>query len=75
MPSQKRPLDALTEVLGGAAVPGLEKLDDAELQTLVDAVRSARREQQRQLAQATDAALGHLPLLLRGAVRKILLPH
>lgn len=67
-------LRTLIETLGGGPLPGLERLEAGELQLLVDAVRHARHQQQRQLAQAIEAALGHLPALLRAPVRRILLP-
>ncbi len=74
MPQQRKELRMLIEALGGGALPSLEPLDASELDTLTTAVRHARREQQRQLAQAMEAALGHLPAMLRGPVRRILLP-
>ncbi|MFC4251636.1 hypothetical protein [Sinimarinibacterium flocculans] len=64
----------LGEELGGAPIAGLDALDAAEQQALAAAVRKARQRQQALLAQAFDAALAHLPMLLRGPVRKILLP-
>jgi hypothetical protein len=74
MPQQRKELRTLIEALGGGVLPSLEALDARELDTLTAAVREARRTQQRQLTQAMEAALGHLPALLRGPVRRILLP-
>lgn len=64
----------LTRELGGKHLPELAALDAAETQALTAALQSARRKQQQQLQQAFEAALGHIPMLLRGPVRKILLP-
>ena len=71
--AQQRPR-TLSEELGDAALPGLDTLSAPEQQALAEAVRNARRRQQAQLAQAFEAALAHVPALLRGPVRKILLP-
>ena len=64
---------ALSRELGGK-LPDLGALDDADIDALTESLRRARRHQQKQLQQAFDAALEHVPLLLRGAVRKILQP-
>ena len=64
---------ALARELGGR-LPQLDALDEAELTALTEALRRARRNQQQQLQRAFEAALEHVPLLLRGAVRKILAP-
>jgi hypothetical protein len=66
--------EALARELGGKHLPELAVLDDAETQALTTALQRARRRQQEQLQQAFEAALGHIPMLLRGPVRKILLP-
>jgi hypothetical protein len=64
----------LARELGGKPLPELAALDAAETQALTAALQAARRRQQQQLQQAFEAALGHIPMLLRGPVRKILLP-
>lgn len=64
---------ALARELGGR-LPQLDGLDESELAALTEALRRARRNQQQQLQRAFEAALEHVPLLLRGAVRKILAP-
>lgn len=64
---------ALARELGGR-LPDLGALEEAELAALAEALRRARRQQQQQLQRAFEAALEHVPLLLRGAVRKILAP-
>lgn len=74
MAQQRKELRMLTQLLGDSLPPGLEQLGADELQALTDAVSQARRRQQQQLARAMEAALGHLPALLRGPVRRILLP-
>ncbi|WP_028008772.1 hypothetical protein [Solimonas flava] len=65
-------LQIVTRELGAPAPDALAALDAASLQQLADALRDARRRQRAQMAAATDSALLHVPLLLRGAVRKIL---
>lgn len=60
--------------LGGEVPPGFDSLDEAALRRLADAVREARRLQKADIAAALAAALGHVPALLRGPLRKILLP-
>ena len=70
--------DAVKKILGpelhGAAPPGFDGLDEAALRHLAASVRGARQAQKADLAQALEAALGHVPALLRGPVRRILLP-
>ncbi len=65
---------ALSRELGGKPLPDLAALDAAEIDALTEALKRARRHQQQQLKQAFEAALEHVPMLLRGAVRKILAP-
>lgn len=66
--------EALARELGGKHLPELAVLDAAETRALTQALQRARRRQQEHLQQAFEAALGHIPFLLRGPVRKILLP-
>jgi hypothetical protein len=65
---------ALAKELGGKTPPPLEALSAAEVDSLAELLRRARRNQQSQLKHAFDAALGHIPALLRGPIRKILTP-
>jgi len=65
---------ALSRELGGQPLPDLAALDTAEVDALTQALRRARGNQQKQMQQAFEAALEHVPLLLRGAVRKVLAP-
>ena len=52
-------------------MPALRRLSAAELTHLSQAIRGARRRESKALAQAGERALGHIPRLLRGPVRKI----
>lgn len=56
----------------GAPVTGLPGLKLAEAETLLSALDAAKARQRAALQASTEAALGHVPMLLRGAVRKIL---
>ncbi len=66
--------DGLTELQAqlGATVPeGVQQLDREELLDLAAAVRDARHRQAAALAQAGERALGHIPRLLRGPIRRV----
>lgn len=63
--------DALRAQLGGSAPQALRELSGDELTDLSKAIRTARRRQTKALADAGERALGHIPRLLRGPVRKI----
>ena len=63
--------DALRAQLGGTAPEPLRGLGADELGHLANAIRDARRRQTKALAQAGERALGHIPRVLRGPVRKI----
>ncbi|MDP9140570.1 MAG: hypothetical protein M3O62_07255 [Pseudomonadota bacterium] len=65
---------ALQRELGGGALPDLSALSAVEQDKLAGLVQNARRTQKAQLAAAMESALSHIPMLLRGAVRKILVP-
>jgi hypothetical protein len=55
-----------------ATVPdALKRLPDEDLRHLADAVRDARHRQAAALEAAGDHALGHVPKLLRGPIRKV----
>lgn len=64
-------LTALRAQLGTGAADGLAQLSNDELRDLLTAVDDARRRQARALAEAGERALGHIPRLLRGPVRRI----
>jgi hypothetical protein len=61
----------LTEALDGSPIPGFESLTAPQLTRLADAVDAARRRHADDLRQGTATALGHVPKLLRGPVRRI----
>ncbi|TAM13005.1 MAG: hypothetical protein EPN72_11480 [Nevskiaceae bacterium] len=54
------------------AVPGLVDLSAAQQKRLVDTVHAVQSAQRVELAAAIEAALRHVPLLLRRPVLKIL---
>ncbi len=64
----------LADELGTSSLPALDALTPAEIETLRLRIRAARQQQKQQLARASEAALSHIPTLLRGPVRKILFP-
>lgn len=53
-------------------LPSIGRLSDEQAGVLRDAVKAARERQGHALAKARDEALGHVPALLRGSVRKVL---
>ncbi|MFZ0040759.1 MAG: hypothetical protein WAK93_05590 [Solirubrobacteraceae bacterium] len=61
----------LCSQLGGAAPEGLRELDAAQLRLLTAAIADARHRQAEALAVAGDRALGHIPRLLRGPIRRV----
>ena len=62
----------LADALGSPLPPGLEALSKPQLEKLAAAFASAKEQQRVALAASTEAALSHVPMLLRGAVRKVL---
>src|SRR5207302_10103360 len=68
----EEPARALARELGASPPAGLALLSEAELRSLAEAVGGARRRQAAELEAAGERALGHLPRLLRVAVRKVL---
>ncbi len=65
-------LQRLAQELGGTPPADLNSLSETELTLLADAVARLKARQQQDLGKALEDALGHVPALLRGAVRKIL---
>ena len=55
------------------AAASLARLDGADRERLAGLLQTARREQGRMIAEASEEALSHVPALLRPAVRKLLL--
>ncbi|MFA5939326.1 MAG: hypothetical protein WC809_08220 [Sinimarinibacterium sp.] len=74
MAQAREPVEALLKELGDGLLPGIERLESAEISELTAALRKARRRQQELLAGALEGALSHIPMLLRAPVRRILLP-
>lgn len=64
-------LEALRRTLGGVLPPGIEALEAPQVAKLCSTVEAARTRQQAQIESALQAALAHLPALLRGPVRKL----
>ena len=63
--------EALRARLGDAPPTGLRTLPKVHLADLTDAINEARRRQREALAAAGDRALGHIPRLLRGPIRRV----
>ncbi len=72
----EHPIQALARELGTApsALPPPDPLRAEELQLLQTAMLMTRQRQQAHLRDALNAALKHVPALLRGPVRKVLFP-
>ncbi len=67
-------IDDLTDALGALPPPGIAAaLSDADAAGLAEAVVEARARQSAALAAATKSALDHVPRLLRGPIRKLVL--
>ncbi|MGH2868080.1 MAG: hypothetical protein ACRDNK_11015 [Solirubrobacteraceae bacterium] len=65
-------LAGLRKQLNGKVPAGLGELEDHQLEHLAGAVHEARRRQGEALAQAGERALGHVPRLLRGPIRRVM---
>jgi len=70
----KDSLAPLRDELPLADLKGLNALTPAEISRLAKLVGEARQAQKKQLREALNASLEHVPFLLRGAVRKVLFP-
>ncbi|MDO9453601.1 MAG: hypothetical protein Q7J29_12170 [Stagnimonas sp.] len=64
--------NVLSEALGAPLPQGLEGLSKPQLEKLASTFAAAKVQQRAALADSTEAALSHVPMLLRGAVRKVL---
>jgi hypothetical protein len=62
----------LEEELRAQPPPAVLELDDELLRDLAATVRQARHRQAAELARAGDKALGLIPRVLRGPVRRML---
>jgi hypothetical protein len=69
---EEEPLERLRAQLGGTLPEGLRTLEKRQLEHLDEIVRAARRRQAQALAEAGDRALGFVPRLLRGPIRRIM---
>lgn len=65
-------LEALRSALDRAPPEGLDGLDADQLAELAKLLADAKRKQKADVDEALTASLSHVPMLLRGAVRKIL---
>ena len=63
--------EALRKELGGVLPPSIEGLDRPSGDRLALTLRGAKQRQQAHIETALQAALSHLPALLRGPVRKL----
>ncbi len=63
---------ALEGQLGAAPPARLRRLDDGDVHDLATAIADARHRQAAELAAAGDAALSHIPRLLRVPLRKVI---
>ncbi|SEQ39360.1 hypothetical protein SAMN04488038_10640 [Solimonas aquatica] len=63
---------ALNQVLRDKAPEALQALSHSELQTLTQALQTARRNQRALLQRALEDALQQLPSPLRAALKKLL---
>ena len=68
----KSPLDILRRELGGEPPAAFKDLDAPSLSHLAAAMSGARARQKQQLDEALTKALEHVPMLMRGPIRKIL---
>jgi ribosomal 50S subunit-associated protein YjgA (DUF615 family) len=64
-------LAALEAQLGSEPPAGLARLSEDELNDLATAIRDARRRQAAEIEAAAERALGYVPRLLRGPIRKV----
>ncbi|HEY2316741.1 MAG TPA: hypothetical protein VGH67_00455 [Solirubrobacteraceae bacterium] len=62
---------ALRAQLGETAPDALRALTEEELRDLGAAIADARHRQAAALAEAGDRALGHIPRLLRGPIKRV----
>jgi hypothetical protein len=70
--SREASLAALRSALDRTPPAGLDVLEPAELARLAVLMTTAKQRQKAQVDAALTESLSHIPLLLRGAVRKIL---
>ncbi|MDX6690867.1 MAG: hypothetical protein QOG15_2324 [Solirubrobacteraceae bacterium] len=66
------PRRALEGELGGRIPDGLSTLTEAELSHFADLLRDTKQRQSQALESAIEEALGIVPRIVRGSVRKVL---
>ena len=62
---------ALEDETNGTVPDGVAQLSDDEMLHLAGLIRTARHRQAQALEEAGDRALGRIPRLLRGPIRKV----
>jgi hypothetical protein len=67
----RRVVTELHEQLGGDVPPGVSALPAAGQRDLAAAIAEAHRRQSEAMAAAGERALGKVPRLLRGPIRKV----
>ena len=67
----EKELDALRARLSSEPPDGIRSLTGAQLADLTAAIGDARHRQREALQAAGDRALGHVPRLLRGPIRRV----
>lgn len=70
--SGEEEVQALTSELGKSLPAELAALPAEVLGSLVAVVREAKRQQLENIDKATDEAIGQLPMMLRGPVKRVL---
>jgi hypothetical protein len=63
--------DAIERELGGSPPAGLARLTPEQREDLAAAIRDAKRRQAAALAAASEQALGLIPRILRGPIRRL----
>ncbi len=71
--STEAPQQRLAETLGAAAeFQAFAGLQPAQIDLLAESILQTQQRQREALAKAIEDALGHIPMLLRGPVKKVL---
>lgn len=70
---EKATPSSLGAELGASTPPFLDALDERELADLTNALAEARARQGEAVEEAIERALRHVPWVLRGTVRKVLI--
>jgi hypothetical protein len=67
------PKSALQDELRGRLPAVADRLEPDEITDLTAAIQEAKRAQAKELSDSADLALQHVPKLLRGAAKRVLL--